>query len=160
MSLADRIAVMNQGRLVQVGPPRDVYESPASRFVAGFIGEVNLFEARVSSADSSRVTTDIGEMRIARPMGASFGETLWVAIRPERLDISRTAPEPAFNTVAGTVCEIGYLGDMSIYRVRTPEGRVLTAAAPNRSRAVDAPIQEGDRVHLSWLPDAAAPLPP
>lgn len=156
MTVSGRMAVMQQGRLAQVGAPAEIYESPASRYVAGFIGDVNLIEGRVVGATKGLLRVESGEIgapiRIgAGDSGAQVGQTVWVAIRPEKLRIAAGPPAASgHNCVAGTVLDIAYLGDLSIYHVKLDSGRVLKSAQTNQTRLIERPISWGDRVHLSW----------
>ena len=159
MTLGTRLGVMNHGRIVQVGTPSDIYESPASRFVADFIGSVNLFEGQVlaNGADGLCIkSADLGcTVRAERAGGGEQGATVWTAIRPEKIQISRTPAAPAEgaqaeNRAAGTVREIAYMGDMSIYLVRLDSGSMLRVTLPNVLRGADRPIAREERVTLSW----------
>jgi putrescine transport system ATP-binding protein len=133
MTVADRMAVMEHGRIAQTGTPVEIYEHPNSRYVATFIGDVNLIQD-----------------------GRSGG---WLALRPEKLRIAREPPAGAGNNaVSGIVTEIGYLGDMSVYKVRTADGLVLKAAVPNVTRVRARPFSHGDQVWLCWEPEAAVSL--
>src|SRR5215831_2084892 len=121
MTLGQRLGVMNHGRIAQVGTPSDIYESPATRFVADFIGSVNMFEGQVSEQGSDFVRIDSSELggavRAERPVICARGSTVWAAIRPEKINIARQplagAGAAAENAVRGTVREIAYMGDMS-----------------------------------------------
>ena len=162
MTVANRIAVMEHGRIVQVGPPVEVYERPNSRYVADFIGEVNIIEARLVSTTPERtlLATDAGG-RLATTPGADLapGAIVWVALRPEKLRITAEPPPQApENLFAGTVGEIGYLGNMSIYKVRLDSGHVWKAALANTTRHADRPIVIGERVWVSFDADAAIVL--
>jgi len=159
MTLGTRLGVMNHGRIVQVGTPSDIYESPASRFVADFIGSVNLFEGQVlaNGADGLCIrSADLGcTVRAERAGGGEQGATVWTAIRPEKIQISRTPAAPAEgaqaeNRAAGTVREIAYMGDMSIYLVRLDSGSMLRVTLPNVLRGAERPIAREERVTLSW----------
>jgi putrescine transport system ATP-binding protein len=133
MTVADRMAVMEHGRIAQIGTPEEIYEQPNSRYVASFIGDINLLEDRQSGG--------------------------WLALRPEMLRIGRNPPtNGAENAIAGVVTEVGYLGDTSVYKVRTTDGRSLKAAVPNLTRGRARPYDHGDAVWLSWEPDAAVLL--
>jgi putrescine transport system ATP-binding protein len=133
MTVADRMAVMEQGRIAQIGTPVEVYEHPNSRYVASFIGDINLLEDRQSGS--------------------------WLALRPEKLRIEREPPADGAGTaIAGVVAEVGYLGDTSVYKVRTPDGLMLKAAVPNLTRTHARSFAHGDEVWLSWEPDAAVRL--
>jgi putrescine transport system ATP-binding protein len=132
MILADRIGVMDRGRLVQVGAPDEIYERPNSRWVADFIGDVNLFEGRVGDDRLSVEGTAAGRLRVAARIDAEPHTPVWVAVRPERMRLSRDTPAPDVeNCFAGNVIEIGYLGDLSIYQVRLADGSRVKAAMAN-----------------------------
>ena len=161
MTVADRIGVMNQGRLIQVATPAEIYEQPNSRWVADFIGDVNLIEGRVveSSADGTTVASaSIPTLRAAAAPDAKPGDTVWVALRPEKIKIARDVPAAGVNRAEGDVWEIGYLGDFSIYKVRLGDGFVINAAAANMTRLTERSIAVGDRVWLSWSADAGVVL--
>jgi putrescine transport system ATP-binding protein len=132
MILADRIGVMDRGRLMQVAAPEEIYERPNSRWVADFVGDVNLFEGRVGDDRLSVEGTAAGRLRVATPIEAEPRTQVWVAVRPERMRFSHDAPSPgAENCFAGKVIEIGYLGDCSIYQVRLADGSRVKAAIAN-----------------------------
>ena len=159
MTLGQRLGVMNHGRIAQVGTPSDIYESPATRFVADFIGSVNMFEGQVSdeASDCVRIECrDLGcQVRAERAVSCGRGATVWTAIRPEKITIARQPPAAADNgaaenAVRGTVREIAYMGDMSIYLVQTDSGRVLRVTLPNISRGGERPIGREESVWLSW----------
>jgi putrescine transport system ATP-binding protein len=161
MALSDRIGVMNQGHLAQVATPSEVYERPNSRWVAGFVGDVNLIEGRLAEADASGTVVECaggGRMRLAQKVDAPPGATLWLAVRPEQIKLTNEAAPSSENAFAGAVTEIAYLGDISVFKVKLDNGLVLRATAANRTRAAGQPIQRGDRVRLSWPDDAAVVL--
>ena len=162
MTVADRIGVMDQGRLVQVATPAEIYEQPNSRWVADFIGDVNLIEGRVVEAGAGAATimsAQAGKLHAAATADARAGDTVWVAIRPEKVRISHEPPAAAAaNCVAGEVSSIGYLGDVSIYKVRLDNGFVMKAAAANMTRLIERPFGRDERVWLSWAPDAGVVL--
>jgi putrescine transport system ATP-binding protein len=162
MTVADRIAVMDRGRIVQVATPPEIYEQPNSRWVADFIGEVNLIEGRlIESGPAAAIieTPDAGRIAAEAAAEARPGDTICVAIRPEKVRIGRAPPERAdVNCVAGQVWDIGYLGDLSTYKVRLDSGFVMKAAAANMTRLVERPLGFDDRVWLTWAPDAAVVL--
>src|SRR5262249_25003765 len=117
MTVADRIAVMERGRLVQVGSPPEVYEQPNSRWVADFIGDVNLIEGRVLACGGGEVAIASEAIRLRAQSGqaCSAGETVWLALRPEKLRMTREPPARAEeNCVAGRVWDVGYLGELSL----------------------------------------------
>jgi putrescine transport system ATP-binding protein len=165
MTVSTRMAIMNEGVTVQVGPPAEVYEYPSSRFVADFVGDVNILEARVVEAGPASMRLHAAaagcEIVADRAVPAVAGETVWVALRPEKLELATSPPAqgaPGENCVAGRVADIGYLGDVSIYHVRLPGGPTMRATAANRRRLIERPVSWDDEVWLSWRPDAAIVL--
>jgi putrescine transport system ATP-binding protein len=163
MTVADRIAVMDRGRLIQVAPPAEIYEWPNSRWVADFIGSVNLFEGRVGNDEGTIEGTALGRLRAAEKINAEPGATVWVAVRPEkvrliRYEVGRHEQAVAENGVAATVVDIGYLGDLSLYRLRTEAGVALQAAIANSEPLIARGIGWNDKVWLSFAPEAAIVL--
>jgi len=161
MTVAGRIGVMDRGRLIQVGTPSEIYEQPNSRWVAEFVGEVNLIEGRVREAEAGATlieTASAGMLRTGPCPGARSGDVVFLALRPEKVRIALGAPPPGENCVAGRVCNIGYLGDLSIYKVRLDTGFVMKAAVANVTRVVERPIGSDARVWLAWSPQAAVVL--
>ncbi len=157
MIVADRIALMDRGRLVQVGAPAEIYERPTSRWVADFVGDINLFEGRVADDRTSVEGTAAGRLRVATPIAAEPRTVVWAAVRPERLRIVRDPPAPgAENSLSGTVAEIGYLGDQSLYQVRLADGSRIKAAATNTGGKRIPAV--GENVWLSFSPEAAIVL--
>jgi putrescine transport system ATP-binding protein len=161
MTVAGRIAVMDRGRLIQVATPQEIYERPTSRWVADFIGEVNLIEGSVIEVGASGtvVASVTGRLRALSPADAKAGDVVWVALRPEKVRIAHERPPvEEENCVAGQVTDIGYLGDLSIYKVRLDNGMVIKTAVANVTRLVERPITWDDRVWLSWASEAAMVL--
>jgi putrescine transport system ATP-binding protein len=162
MTVADRIGVMDHGRLIQVATPTEIYERPNSRWVADFIGDVNLIEGRVADLGAFGTvveSTAAGQLRGLACPDAKPGDTVWVALRPEKVRIGREPPPtPGENCVAGQVENIAYLGDLSIYKVRLDTGFILKVTAANVARLVELPIDWDDRVWLTWTPEAAMVL--
>ncbi len=162
MVTADRIAVMRAGEIVQIGRPADVYEAPNSRYVADFIGDVNIFEGKVETADGKIVRMASSEA----PDGFEAldddalvpGASAWLAVRPEKIQVHQTAPKPGRNVLAGKVADIGYLGDWTTYLVELPDGRTVRAARANAARFVEHPVDWDDQVWLSFAPDAGVVL--
>jgi putrescine transport system ATP-binding protein len=163
MTLADRVAVMDHGRIIQVATPAEVYEQPNSRYVADFIGDINLLEGKVAANGAGAVrlespgtgaVVEVEQAIVARP-----GDQAWFAIRPEKVGISLDRPGDAnSNCVAGEVWDIGYLGDVSIYHVRLATGATMKSTVTNRTRLVERPITWDDKVWLSWRRDAGVVL--
>jgi putrescine transport system ATP-binding protein len=162
MTVADRIGVMNQGGLAQVGTPSEIYEQPNSRWVADFVGDVNLIEGKVQAIgpDGTRIASaGAGPLRVAQSIEAEPGARVCVAVRPEKVRIAREPPTPSHeNCLSGQVAEIGYLGDLSIYKVRIADGQLMKASVANLTRLVERPIGWDDWVWLSWAADAAVIL--
>jgi len=162
MTLASRIGVMNHGEIVQIGTPTEIYEYPASRFVADFIGSVNLFQGRIveDEPDYVRVASDDlgGTFHVGHGVSAAPDATVWVALRPEKILLGRDRPEgDADNRIEGVVAEVAYRGDQSIYLVRLASGRQMRVTQPNTLRQGDSDrIRWDDRVWLSW--DASSPV--
>jgi putrescine transport system ATP-binding protein len=156
MTLASRIGVMNRGEIVQIGTPTEIYEFPSTKFVADFIGSVNMFEGQVNEEgpDGVRVTCAElgGTVRAERTVSCTRGATVWAAIRPEKISISRRPPAAGAgeNVVRGTVREIAYMGDMSIYLVQIESGKMMRVTLPNTMRGGERPIAREERVWLSW----------
>jgi putrescine transport system ATP-binding protein len=164
MTVADRIGVMDQGRLVQVGTPAEIYEQPNSRYVADFIGDVTLFEGALVAHDGGiAVVRERASGAVLRVVdggaNAAAGSTVWIAVRPEKTKLSPDPfPADTPNVLDGAVVDIAYLGDLSVYKVRRPDGSFMKASQPNATRVVQRPIGWDDRVWLSFAPDAGVLL--
>jgi putrescine transport system ATP-binding protein len=154
MIVAGRIAVMNQGRLAQVAQAAEIYERPASRWVADFIGEVSMIEGRLA-AGGGAIESGLGRLRVAAETSAKPGDKVALALRPEKLRIGTERPAADdLNAVAGTVFEVGYRGDMSIYKVRLADRSLMKVAFANTSARGQPPFAVDDLVWLSWPPEA------
>src|SRR5262249_32268795 len=149
MTVADRIGVMDRGQLVQVATPPEIYEAPNSRWVADFIGEVNVIEGRVAGAGVI-VCQGGGRGRGTSAARANPRDTVWIAVRPEKLRLTRAQPAENENCVVGQVSDIAYLGDSSIYKVRLDSGLVLKASAANVVQGIEPQITWDDRVWLMF----------
>ena len=163
MTVSTRMAIMNEGRVAQMGTAGEMYEYPTSRFTADFLGDVNVLEARVVEAggDLVRVNSPMAGCDIVADRGPALnpGETVWVAIRPEKFTIAKDEPvEPGTNCMTGEIWDIGYLGDVSIYHVRLDGGAVVRCTQANRVRLMQRPLTWEDRVWLSWDSDASVIL--
>jgi putrescine transport system ATP-binding protein len=155
MTLASRIAVMHDGRIAQIGTPGEVYEFPANRYVAGFVGNINLIEGRVTGAANGRLTlrSDAldAELAVLCEDASGLDGSVAVAVRPEKITISREAPNGAErNVVKGIVRDLGYFGDQSLYRVRTKSGAIVQVSAQNLRRSAKLSVEWDDEVFLSW----------
>ncbi len=158
MTVADRIAVMDRGRLMQVAPPAEIYEQPNSRWVADFIGSVNMFEGRVGADGTSIDGTALGRLRVAAKIDAAPGTTVWVGVRPEKLIVSQERQSAVENAVAATLVDVAYLGDLSILRLRTADGVALQATIANAARTGQRAVGWNDTVWLAFPPEAAIVL--
>jgi len=163
MTMSNRIAVMRAGRIHQIGPPRQLYEYPNSRFVADFIGTANLLAGEVTSAvdglvrvrlagTGGSVETETGNEPMPR-----HGEAVTVMVRPEKLD-ARRAPAGGPNELSGEIVNIAYLGDLSIYHVKIADGVRVQAAVANRQHRSAPPLAQGETAYLSWHPGDAVIL--
>jgi putrescine transport system ATP-binding protein len=154
MTLASRIGVMNHGEIVQVGTPSDIYEYPNSRFVADFIGSVNMFEGRIIEDEPDHVRIESEELGgtfyIDHGVSAAPTSTVWVAVRPEKISLSREAPPGSDNVARGVVKEIAYMGDLSIYLVKLAAGRMVRVTQPNTVRHAEGRITWEEEVYLHW----------
>ena len=161
MTVADRISVMDHGVIVQIAPPAEIYEAPNSRYVADFIGSVNIFEGIVDTAmpERTKLSSVDGFVIEVISGGATKGQTAWFAVRPEKVRIAREAPaETGVNVVAGEVWDIAYFGDMTLYNVRLASDKQVRATMLNAHRNVERPITWEDKVWLSWDNDAGVVL--
>ncbi len=160
MTLATRMGVMDHGRIVQVGAPAQIYESPANRFVADFIGSVNLIEGRVTEAGSGTVLirseAPACAIRAVCTLPCTIDDTVWVALRPERIQLQQAQHEGAAveNGLSGRVRDIAYMGDVSICLVEA--GATLMRVTVPNSSGVLAHIARHDEVRLGW--NASAPV--
>ncbi len=164
MTVSDRIAVMDKGVIMQVATPAEIYEAPNSRYVADFIGDINIIEGNVVSnqgAATGGVMLDCDGLKIVvdQECPASTGDRVAFAIRPEKVRLNIDPPtETAVNAGAGEVYDIGYLGDFSLFLVKLDDGRIVRAAQANIQRLVDRPLTFGDRVWVNWSRDAGLVL--
>jgi putrescine transport system ATP-binding protein len=161
MTMADRIAIMDKGEVMQVATPAEIYEAPNSRFVAGFVGNVNLFEGSVAerTENTARITGGSGaQISVENAGEAAKGNDVAFAIRPEKIRISSRKPQDAVNALEGEVYDIAYLGDMTVYYVKLDDGQIVRASMLNAARIVDDPLTWSDRAWISFRPDAGVVL--
>jgi putrescine transport system ATP-binding protein len=158
MTLASRIGVMNHGEIVQVGTPSDIYEYPNSRFVADFIGSVNMFEGRLIEDEPDHVRIESedlgGTFFVDHGVSAAPGALVWVALRPEKIALSREAPPGTENRARATVKEIAYMGDLSIYLAQLESGKTVRITQPNTVRHPEDRITWDEQVYLHWHPSS------
>jgi putrescine transport system ATP-binding protein len=163
MTVADRIGVMDRGRLVQVGAPRDLYETPASRWIAGFVGDINLIEGRVVSRDHARLTvatSDAGSDLVAEaPRSGSTAAPaaeICIAVRPEKMRLARVTTDTTgdvVNRLTGEVIDVSYQGGSSSYRIGVASGLVLRVSLANASRSGSDDPAPGQTVIVSFAPE-------
>ncbi|MGB8397955.1 ABC transporter ATP-binding protein, partial [Bradyrhizobium sp.] len=162
MTMAGRIGVMDAGRLQQVATPRELYEAPQSRWVAEFVGDINLFDGQVVSSEHGRLTVstrDAGTLAVAEPEPPVAREIISVAIRPEKLKLSRRGPvsdaasAQAINRLEGVVTDVGYLGGLTTYKVKLDTGAVVRASMANTARLDRDALSAGQRVVAWFTPD-------
>lgn len=155
MTLATRIAVMKEGQFVQTGTPAQIYEYPKNRFVANFIGTINIFDATVVELDDSGLTAKLDHseilMKAHTDSAASTGDKVGIAVRPEKISISKQLPMGEnITTAKGVVLDLAYYGNYSIYRVKTESGLMVQVSAQNRQRSSEHVVEWDDEVYLSW----------
>ncbi|WOH70007.1 ABC transporter ATP-binding protein [Bradyrhizobium sp. BWA-3-5] len=163
MTMANRIGVMNAGRLEQVAAPRDLYEAPASRWVAEFVGDVNLFDGEVASHEHHRLTVasrNGGNIVATEPRQLVAGTGVSVAIRPEKVKLwhdggpaSDAGRSQAINRLAGIVADVSYLGGATVYKVKLDSGAVVRASMANTTRLDIHTYSAGQRVVAWFTPD-------
>lgn len=161
MTMADRIGVMDAGRLEQVASPRDLYETPASRWIAEFVGDINLFEGQVGAVENGRLaieTRDGGTVYVAEPRNPLTKSVVSVAIRPEKVKLSRRGPATegasatAFNRMEGVITDVSYLGGVTTYKVRLDSGAIMRSVMANTTRLLDT-YTASQRVVAWFTPD-------
>ena len=152
MTMAGRIAVMSKGRVLQVGSPEEVYEYPHNRFVADFIGNVNLFEGTltVDQPDHCAITTKVGVVSVGHGVSGALNMPVAVAIRPEKIEISKTRPDVGANLFTGKVKEIAYFGSYNTYIVIATDGSRIKITEANTSRVDLSGITWDDDVFFWW----------
>jgi putrescine transport system ATP-binding protein len=152
MTMANRIAVMSKGRVQQVGSPEEVYEHPTNRFVADFIGNVNLFEGRLSIDENDRcaAVTGIGEIHVGHGVTGTLNMPVGIAVRPEKIEISKQRPDVGVNVFTGKVKEIAYFGSYNTYIVVASDGSRVKITEANTSRQDLSNITWEDDVYFWW----------
>jgi putrescine transport system ATP-binding protein len=169
MTVASRIGLMNHGKLAQVATPAEIYENPNSRFVADFIGDVNLIEGKagkpvtVDGEAAFSFTRNSDGAAMVGQLGPESGQLkegdpCWLAVRPAKIAITKAKPEKAANAVSGRIEDIGYYGNVSNYHVKLADGAKVTAQEANRRRLANRELTWDDEVWLSWTPGAGVIL--
>jgi putrescine transport system ATP-binding protein len=174
MTMASRIAVMSEGRFLQVGAPAEIYEAPASRFVADFIGNVNLMDGKVAEAGVDHAIVDCGDVRhrIGHGVDAAVGAAVTVALRPEKIRITRITrvndagdvgdadadSAGGVNLARGVVKDMAYFGSFTVYHLRLETGRVIKISQSNTEREAGAALTWNDAATVTWSDTAQVVL--
>jgi putrescine transport system ATP-binding protein len=159
MTMADRIAVMSEGRLLQVGSPSEVYEYPNCRFVADFVGNVNLFDGELTEdqPDHAEISSDACRFRIGHGISGHLGMAVTVALRPEKINLSLSPVASEVNTVSCEVQSLSYFGSYTSYALKMRDGRTMQAWVTNADRHQD-PIEMGQQLWAHWQDNAMVVL--
>jgi putrescine transport system ATP-binding protein len=160
MTMSTRIAVMDHGRIVQVGEPSEIYEFPANRFVADFIGSVNLFDGRLKEDFTDHSVIECPEagadLVAARSVGHAEGHSVSIAVRPEKIHLAKERDHlQQQNRLLGTIKDMAYLGDSCVYHIQLETGKILKVTAPNQGRWTDRPFSRDEIVQLGWAAEAS-----
>ncbi len=160
MTMASRIAVMSEGRILQVGEPGDIYETPASRFVADFIGNVNLMDGTLVQDHPDHVVIDCGHCShyVGHGITGTEGMAVTVAVRPEKIRISREVPPGPHNRLQGTIKDLSYFGSFTVYHLQPAQGPVLKVSQSNTERWRSEALTWGDTAWASWSDTAQVVL--
>ncbi|MFA5677175.1 MAG: polyamine ABC transporter ATP-binding protein [Pseudomonas sp.] len=163
MTMAQRIAIMDQGWIVQVGTPMDIYESPVSRHVAEFVGSVNIFEGEIVADMEDHVIIDCPQLDRQIYLGHGVttraqDKSAIYALRPEKVFVTTEQPEQEYNWAHGQVHDIAYLGGHSVYFIKLDSGKMVQAFFANSERRLPRPTWE-DKVYISWDDDGGVVLP-
>ena len=160
MTMSTRIGVMNAGQILQIGTPSEMYETPANRFVAGFVGNVNLMDGVLSHDAPDHVIIDCADCKhyVGHGITGTEGMNVTVALRPEKIRISATKPEGEHNMASGKVKEKAYFGAWTVYRIELPSGMILKVNESNTERHAEDALTWGDTAWASWSPSAQVVL--
>jgi putrescine transport system ATP-binding protein len=162
MTMAHRIAIMDSGRILQVGTPDEIYEQPANRFTAEFIGSVNLFDGSIEEDEKDYVTIRSPALahpiRIGHGLTGFEGQKVAFSLRPEKIAVSKEEPTEAHNKARGSIEDIAYFGSHSVYHVRLPSGQKVLANFANSQRWASERFTWNDEVWLSWAENSGVVL--
>jgi putrescine transport system ATP-binding protein len=162
MTMADRLAVMSEGQIVQLGTPHEVYEYPNSRFSAEFIGSTNLFEGHTIEDEPDHVfieTPDLPcHLHVNHGITGPLGMPVTISVRPERIALTRKPPEGAYNWGKGVVTNIAYMGGYSLYHVKLDGGKTVIANVTSLALTEIDPPTWGDEVYVRWSASAGVVL--
>jgi putrescine transport system ATP-binding protein len=157
MTMASRIAIMSEGSFLQVGAPADIYETPATRFVADFIGNVNLMDGTldVDAADHCIIGSADCKHYVGHGITGTEGMAVTVALRPEKIELSRTAPaESTYNAAQATIKEMSYFGSFTVYHLQLASGARIKVSQANTQRHRDDELTWGDTAWVHWSDSA------
>lgn len=165
MTMSTRIAVMDKGKLVQLGTPAEIYEYPQNRFVAGFIGSVNMFEGPLRENHADYAVVDCpdwgGPIEVGRGIGYGLGHLTTLAIRPEKIQIAKLdQPFAPANRATARVKDMAYLGNSYVYHVVLESGQVLKVTTPNMGLTPEQQISRDEDVQIGWDPAACIVVEP
>lgn len=163
MILSNRIAVMEKGKFEQIGSPKEVYEFPKNRFVANFIGTINTFDGVVQGARDGQIIVASDEagssLHALSDAKVTPGSDICIAVRPEKLYIRQTRSTNSDDAcLPGTIEDLGYFGNLSLYRVRLETGKVIQVSAQNRRRSIERELEWDDQIFVSWRPRSSVLL--
>jgi ABC-type Fe3+/spermidine/putrescine transport system ATPase subunit len=172
LSMASRVAVINKGEVAQLAPPADLYEYPANRFVADFVGSVNIFEGKLTLDEPDKAAVDcpgLGKIYLNHGVTGPHGADVWVALRPEKIYLHvpgkgkavRAAAQDApdgHNLARGTIKGMSYLGDITLYEIQLEGGQMIRVSRPNLSRHDQEDFTWDDKVSMHWRADSPVVL--
>lgn len=162
MTMTHRIGIMDKGRILQIGAPKEVYETPTSCFTAEFIGSINMFEGTIVEDEPEYVMIKSNELEnpifVNHGIASELGMQVWVGVRPEKIFLSKEKPDVITNSAKGIVKDIAYLGSHSIYHVALSNGKMIIANVYNIDRINKLEITWNDAVYVSWEPSSAVVL--
>ncbi|GLR14778.1 polyamine ABC transporter ATP-binding protein [Chitinimonas viridis] len=162
MTMASRIAIMSEGKLMQVGGPREIYEYPSCRFTAEFIGSTNIFEGRLSVDEPDHIVIESPELArgiyVDHGITGPKGMTVWYSVRPEDVVLCREKPDAQYNWAEGKVHDVAYLGSHSVYHVKLASGRIVMANVPSNVWGSEKPATWNEDVVVKWGDDAGVVL--
>ena len=157
MTMASRIAIMSEGHVLQVGAPSDIYETPATRFVADFIGNVNLMDGTLAEDEADHCVIDCEDLKhyVGHGITGTQGMAVSVAVRPEKIHLSAHAPADedhsrGFNRAKGVVKNLSYFGSYTVYHVELPSGRILKVSQNNTQRHREHELTWGSEAWAHW----------
>lgn len=162
MTMADRIAIMDAGRILQVGTPDEIYEQPNCRYTAEFIGSVNIFDGEIARDEPGFVDIRSSQaanlIHVGHGVTGFLGQQVSVALRPEKLQISKDRPDQPHNCEAGEIDDIAYLGSHSVYHVKLQGGLTVLVTAMNDERWAGEKLTWHDKVWVYWDEDSPVVL--